>query len=75
VSAVIRTSNGVSHGALEYSGRSSNLETACGLVFASWTYGGVRQGRRNRRRSAAQIPESGTGDVDCMTCLVLAARP
>lgn len=73
---VVRTRDGVSHG-VESRERAFYhvLETPCGMTFASWTYEGYRQGRRNRRRPSAHIPEELMGDVDCMSCLVKGARP
>lgn len=73
MTAILRTQDGITHG-VRKNLRSTMMETACGLTFASWTYWGRRQGRRNRRRSMAHIPEAMTGDVDCMSCLVKEAR-
>lgn len=74
---VIRTHDGISHGVAEHQTRGSGfcLDTACRLLFASWSYRGTKQGRRNRRKAVARTPELTTGDVDCMACLVRAARP
>ncbi len=73
---VIKTNDGISHGWIVdyYRGSKVCLNTYCGLAFASWMYQGTRQGRRNRRRPMAKIPELTTGVVDCMTCLVRAAK-
>lgn len=67
---VVRTRDGISHGVIACS-----IDTAWGLLFTSWTYKGVRQGRRNRRRPATQIPEVLMGNVDCMSCLVKRTHP
>lgn len=72
---VVRTDDGVSHGVGRCLGGAFRLDTSCGLSFASWSYQGVKQGRRNRRKPVAQIPRLTTGDVDCMTCLVRGSRP
>lgn len=71
---VVKTRDGVSHG-VESRERAFYLETPCGLTFVSWSYQGSRQGRRNRRRPVTQLPESTTGVVDCMSCLVKETRP
>lgn len=75
MTAVVKTTDGISHGQAYTWRDGSHLQTTCGMVFACWVYRGKKQGQRNRRRPVTQIPESATGDVDCMTCLVLAARP
>lgn len=74
MTAILKTQDGITHG-VRKNLRSTMMETACGLMFASWTYKGRRQGRRNRRRPTTQIPETLMGDVDCMSCLVKGTRP
>lgn len=70
MTTVIKTNDGVSHDITKEYGHAFYLDTTCGLSFASWTYEGVRQGRKNRRRPMTQTPELGMGEVDCMVCLV-----
>ena len=77
MTAVLKTEDGITHGVPEHPRFQSRslMETTCGLAFASWTYKGRRQGRRNRRKSTTQIPEALMGDIDCMSCLVKGTRP
>lgn len=65
---VIRTPDGVSHGAAPRENRLNAfyLQTACQTRFKSWIYAGKRYGRVDDNAPVLTIE----GEIDCMTCLV-----